>query len=411
MTEDGRGARERLFLFASLYASQGVVVAYFFNFNKNHMVASGLNEGFVGGLETIVLLPFVFKFLFGPLSDRFALFGWGHRKPYIVIGLVLQSVGLIGLSQVDPGSHWAAFGGWAFAVVIGLACYDTCCDGLAVDVTPPEDRSRTQGIMLTSRFAATTLSTFLIGARLQGAKPGLSRSRIPEVLLACAALGLAPLIQTLRFSEPRRAARSESFRWSALKTLLQPSALALAAFGTIYAMAGIGAEINLAGYYREVGLEGEIGSLGAIRYAGRAAGALILPWGYRLFRRRGCLTIGILGLAGATASQSLLHSRLEALPLAFLFGVANGWNDALFGVMAMDAADPALAASTFALLMAVTNLSVAGDWLFAKAVFRLGGDYRLVYQIAAGVVLCTVPLTIPLGRSVRRDGTEPPHGS
>ena len=57
---------------------------------------------------------------------------------------------------------------------------------------------------------------------------------------------------------------------------------------------------------------------------------------------------------------------------AALFGAANGWTDAVFYVLAMEASDPRMAASTYALFMAVTNLSVAGGSLFARLAASLG---------------------------------------
>ncbi|MEJ7639509.1 MAG: hypothetical protein WKF75_16420 [Singulisphaera sp.] len=112
MTPQARVAAAPLALFASIYAVQGIVVAYFFNFNKAYMIGAGVDERLVGGVESLVLLPFVFKFLVGPLSDRMNLLGWGHRKPYILVGIVLQTAGLIGLAAVDPAGTCGGSGPW-----------------------------------------------------------------------------------------------------------------------------------------------------------------------------------------------------------------------------------------------------------------------------------------------------------
>src|SRR5437660_5406989 len=105
----------------------------------------------------------VLKFLLGPLSDRFSPFGWGHRRPYIVLGLALQALGLVGLSRIDPGRHLAGFALMALATVTGLSLYDTCCDGWVLDVTPAGDRARIQGTLQVARFLATMLSTLAFG--------------------------------------------------------------------------------------------------------------------------------------------------------------------------------------------------------------------------------------------------------
>ena len=94
----------RLYLafFALIYAVQGVTVAYLLNYNKKYMINAGVEERTVAWVQSLVLLTLVFKFLLGPLSDRVSLFGLGHRRPYIVLGLLIQSAALVGLSLIHP---------------------------------------------------------------------------------------------------------------------------------------------------------------------------------------------------------------------------------------------------------------------------------------------------------------------
>ena len=137
------------------------------------------------------LLPFILKFLGGPLSDRFNLLGFGHRKPYIVIGLVVQSLGLLGLSLIHPADNLAGFTALALLTVAGLALYDTCCDGMVIDVTPPADRDRVQGMLVASRAAAAMLCTLAFGFLLEFTGNGPGRG--DPVLWICAALGIIPV--------------------------------------------------------------------------------------------------------------------------------------------------------------------------------------------------------------------------
>jgi MFS transporter, PAT family, beta-lactamase induction signal transducer AmpG len=401
MTSQARVAAGPLALFASIYAVQGIVVAYFFNFNKAYMTGAGVDETLVGGVESLVLLPFVFKFLVGPLSDRVNLLGWGNRKPYILLGIALQTVGLIGLAGVDPGRHLWLFGALAFLAIVGLALYDTCCDGMVVDVTPPGDRARVQGLLMLSRFLATMVCTLGFGLWLDRSGPGPAGVR--GVLWACVALGLIPLALAIPVPDPRRADDAEVFQWSALRALIRPRAIVLLIFGAIYSLVAVGGEINLSSYYGSLGFsQGDVGVFGATRYGGRAVGALLLPLAASRLGRRTILTLGVLGLVLSTAGQAIVGGRPSAGALAFFFGVANGWDDALFCVLAMEASDPRMAASTYALFMAVSNLSVGGDWLFASAVHALDGNYAGTYLLAALVTLTTLFLIPVLGRPAPR---------
>ena len=292
-----------LLLFLVLYAIQGVVFAYFINFNQAYMMAGGVPDRSVGDIQSIALLPFVFKFLAGPFSDRFNLLGLGHRKPYIVIGLVMQALGLIGLSLVNPGTSLAGFAAMAVFTVAGLALYDTCTDGLIVNITPPQDRERVQGLVMGARFLSATVFALGFGYWLQ--QTGTGPGRGFRVLWTCAGMTLLPLALTLWLPEPARSPDAEQFSWKALKVMVRPRSLVLLAFGTFYALVAYGVEINLPVYYDRMGFgQGDVGLFGALRNLGRAGGSLLLPLGALWLGRRWVLRIGILGLALTQALQA-----------------------------------------------------------------------------------------------------------
>ncbi len=396
----GHGARigpAELALAIGLYALQGVVVAYLVNYNKAYMVAGGVDERKAGLVETAVLLTLVFKFVLGPVSDRFSPLGLGHRRPFIVAGLAVGSLGLLGLTAVPPGSSLAGYAAMAFLAVGGLALYDTCADGLIVDVTPPGDRARVQGLVQVARFLATMGCT--LGFGLWMARTGIGPGRSDGVLRACAGLGLPPMALALLVRERARPDVAEAFDWKALGVVLRPGGLALLAFGALYGIIGLGVEFNLSRYYVALGYDQDgVGWFGAARYGGRAAGALLLPALKGRLGRRGMLAAGIVALAATTAGQAVASGPAATGAWAFAFGMANGWNDALFCVLAMEASDPRMAASTFAIFMAVSNLSVAGDALFLEAVVGLGRGYAPVFLISSALALGLLGLVPALSR-------------
>ncbi|MFO0953055.1 MAG: MFS transporter [Isosphaeraceae bacterium] len=397
MTRPGAGVPTvYLALCAGLYAVQGVVVAYLFNFNKPYMLARGVSTSTAGLVQTAALLPLALKFLVGPVSDRYSLLGRGHRLPYIVLGLFAQSAGLVGLAVIDPGPGLAGFVASAVLAVVGLAVYDTCCDGLVVDVTPPEGRSRVQGILWGSRFLAATVFTLAFGvwlSRLGGPR------HADRLLYASAALTLVPAGLAVWLREPARGPDAERFAWSALRVMVRPWSIALLLFGGLYGLGGLAVESNVSLYYARLGLDpgGDVGLLGACRNLGRALGAALLPVAVLSLRRRSVLAAGVVGLAAAVAAHTLISGRPGAAALALAFGLAMGWDDTLFAALAMEASDRRLAASTFALFMAVTNLSVVGDALFSRGVAASGG-FHMPLLAAALIVLVALPLAVPLGR-------------
>ncbi len=398
-TGRSRIAPAYLALAASLYALQGVVVAYLFNFNKQYMIASGVPEDKVSWVQTLALAPLVLKFLAGPVSDRWSLLGLGHRRPYLVVGLLVQGGALAGLAMVDAGGHLGAFAALAVLAVAGLGLYDTTCDGLVVDATPPGDRDRVQGILWGARALAAMICTAGFGAWLQALGGPAAADRL---LWACVALGVPPLVLAIALRDPRRAADAEAFDWSALRVMVRPRSLAILAFGGIYGMLAIGVEANLGLYYATIGFapDRDVGALGAARYFGRAVGSMAMPIAAIRLGRGRALAVGIVGLAIGLAGQAAIGGGWSAALWGIGFGAAVGWCDAAFAAAAMAAADPRLAASTFALFMAITNLSVAGDAAVAESVRANGGGYRRVFVAAGVACLALLGLVRPIVRPV-----------
>lgn len=392
-------ALSQFLLFSALYALQGVVVAYFFNFNQTYLGHANppIAAERIAWVQAAVTVPLVLKFLGGPISDRFNLLGFGHRKPYIVLGLILQSIGLFGLTRIDPARDLGAFTASALLAVIGLALYDTACDGMVIDVTPPDDRRRVQGALVASRFLATMLGSWAFGQWLEVTGNGPGRG--DGVILACAALSLAPLALAWFSPEPRRAAEPERFPWEALRVFTHSHALVLIAFGVLYATVSYGVEINLSPYYDSQGFgSSAIGTFAGVRYLGRALGAVAFLLLAGRLGRRAALVLGIIALAGTTAGQIAAVGPLSAGFWGFAFGAANGWDDALFNVMCMEASDPRMAASIYALFMAVSNVSAAGGGLFGSAVVAFGAGYEPVFLASAGIALAALALVRPLSR-------------
>jgi hypothetical protein len=250
-----------------------------------------------------------------------------------------------------------------------------------------------QGLVQVARFVATMVCTLLFGLVMAGDAIGPGKS--DGVIWTCAALGLPPLGLALAVRERRGGPEEPPFEWAALRALARPEALVLLAYGALYGMIGLGVEFNLSRYYNWLGYDQDgVGIFGALRYGGRAAGALLLPALKHRLGRRGELSVGLLALAITTAGQALAINSAATGAWAFLFGMANGWNDALFCVLAMEAADPRMAASTFAIFMAVSNLSVAGDALFLEAVVGLGHRYRPVF-LASAALACGLLVMVP----------------
>ena len=66
--------------------------------------------------------------------------------------------------------------------------------------------------------------------------------------------------------------------------------------------------------------------------------------------------------------------------------------------MAMEAADPRLAASTYALFMAVSNLSVTGGSFFSRLNESLGDTFRVTFLVVSLITMLALFLIRPLSQ-------------
>ena len=161
----------------------------------------------VGVFGAIALVPFVIKIFLGMLSDRVNLFGWGHRKPYILIGLLVQLACLVVVPFVDPAESYWGFVALAFTLQMGMALYDTCTDGLALDTTPPEEQGTIQGFMVGGRAFAIVITAAILGVLAD-------KVSWTAVFWLLAVSTLIPIPLVLTAKEAERTA-GEEFDWRA----------------------------------------------------------------------------------------------------------------------------------------------------------------------------------------------------
>lgn len=177
----------RFSFFASIYFAEGIVLGYFASLNALYLLSNGIDMAKVGIFSSIALIPFVIKIFFGMLSDRFNFFGLGHRKPYIAMGLVVQFVCLLIVAHINPGENYWGFVGLAFILQLGMAFFDTCADGLALDITPLSEKGTLQGFMVGGRAVGVIVAASIAGFIAE-------KLNWPTVFYFLAVLTLVPFI-------------------------------------------------------------------------------------------------------------------------------------------------------------------------------------------------------------------------
>jgi PAT family beta-lactamase induction signal transducer AmpG len=340
----------RYAMFASLYFTQGTILSYFTALNALFLLSRGLTMTDVGIFAAIALIPFVIKIFLGMLSDRVNLLNLGHRKPYILIGLLVQTLCLIVVPFIDPAKYYWGFVAVAFVLQMGMALYDTCTDGLALDTTPTREQGTIQGFMVGGRAVAVVVTASLVGLLAQYVS-------WTAVFWTLALFTLIPIPMVLTTREADRKS-DDQFDWSAFAAFKQKTVIFLAILGFLFffIIAGanqlvnpflqesFGISLSMAGYYTT------IWGLGVVLGA---------TFGGRIYRKIGMrnATLGAMftGFVGVLA-LAFTGSAAMAWPLVALFGLAYGTQQTVYFALAMKYTVPSIAASMFAILMAVTNI-------------------------------------------------------
>lgn len=390
----------RFTLFGLLYFTQGTVLGYFASLNALYLLANGLDMAAVGVFATIALIPFIIKILFGMLSDRFNFFGLGHRKPYIAIGLLVQFISLLVVTQVNPGRQYWLFVGVAFMLQMGMAFYDTCTDGLALDITPENEKGQLQGFMVGGRSVGVIAAASIAGLIAERSWPG--------VFIFLAVLTLVPFALLFIVHEPARTG-AERFDWAAFGAFKQKQVLAAAAVGLIIFLVVVGANqlINPALSAR-LGIDlHTAGLITTVWGLGCVAGAVL---GGLLRDRAGDKAAVWLSILSVMVAMAIL-SVVASLPLAFaaaaFFGLAYGASQAIYFALAMEYTQPTIAASMFAILMAVTNVG-QGIGLSLGGVLAKNNGYSLPFLVFGALMLLILPfMPILFGKTAANKASRP----
>jgi PAT family beta-lactamase induction signal transducer AmpG len=320
----------------------------------------------VGIFSAIALIPLVLKILWGMLSDKVNLFGFGYRKPYIIIGLLMQAGGQLAFPFIHPGHSFGLLVAVAFFSLLGMALYDTCTDGLALDTTTSGEMGKVQGIMVAGRAVGIVVISAAVGMLSQ-------MINWYAVFMALAVMTMIPIPLVLLIREPERPAERR-FDLKAFRSFASRSVLAVGFLGLISTMITGGTNQLVNPFLREsFNISYMIaGFFSAVWGIGVTLGGIT---GGRLTDRLGnrkAITGALITALVAISLLAVIPSQVFAWPLLVLFGLAYGYYETVFFATSMTVTDPRIAASMFAILMAVSNIGsglgmVAGggisDWI------------------------------------------------
>jgi len=387
--------RQLFMMFAALYFVQGVIQAYQLNFFKPHMDAAGIDADRLAIVSSLALLPFVIKWVFGLVSDRYALFGLGHRVPYMLIGLLSTSVAFFVAYFIDPSRSFGVLAAMVLIATFFMALFDTAADALAVDVVPPADHGRVQAWMTGGRAIGLVVVSIVFGwiADTVGYQ---------TIFLVIAALLLLPLWYVTRVREPAARTAAHTFNRAAFRVMLQPRYLVFALF-LILAWTFFQGIDGLVTYYMSNDLGssgGTIGVYGTLKGVGMVVGAAGLSTLVSRFGRRTAAMTTLIAVAAGGLMFSTIKAESTILAVAVIWGIAVGLQWTTYVTLSMGVTDTRIAASMFAILQTMSNIGIgAGDGAATALSDNLG--FSNVFRLLGLGSVAIIPLLFWVTRRFR----------
>ena len=408
--------RQRISMLCAMYFAQGVPWGFMTVALISYLTQRGVNDAEAGQLSAIVLVPWTFKLMWAPLIDTVTIPSMGRRRPWIIGAEMMMAVSLLGLLSMGDLTENLRLLGWMFFLHNCFASFqDVSTDALAVDVLPPSEQGRINGLMWGSKLIGRGIGASVMAMVIDGW--GLPTAVLVQfVTLLC--VMLFPLLILERPGEKR-------FPWSkdevgdvrTVSSLRSPaqvmndlhrafftvSASVLFVFGTIKNIGwGIVEVITKTLYTQQLGWRFvEVSNVSGAAVFGEIAGALIGGFLADRFGRRRVIVMGFGGYGllaiifgsypGLWGESWFTGGYLFLSPGVLAFGSVG------FLSMAMRLSWTKSAATMFTIYMTVSNIGhVLGNWLVGP--LRAQFSYEHTFWTAGIAMLLPLLLLIVVKR-------------
>ena len=359
-----------------LYVTQGLPFGLIDFALPAWLAQNGASAAAIGGVLAMIILPWTFKLGYAFIMDRYAFLAMGRRRPWILVGQFGLVAALVAMAYADPGvEQIGLIAALAFAMGLASAFQDVAVDGLAVDILPTDEIERVNGYMFGGQAMGTAA-----GAAISGYL--IAYHGLPAAALALAAIVVAIFLLVLVVRErpderllpwTRGVASQRNLDlhlcafgpiirnlFAAMFTrqtlILVPALLAItAAWGIFLGLAPIFAT-KILGWEKAVysGWSGQanlVAGLVCVFFLG----AIASLWGARRLFIAGALMASACA-AAMVALQDYWTNPALFIGAIFLFTTLAFLRSVTGGSLAMRLCTPAVAATQFAVFMALFNL-------------------------------------------------------
>jgi len=152
---------------ALAYFAQGIPMGLLHIALPAWLAVEGVPASEIAGFLGVILLPWAFKLLVGPLMDHFEFLPMGKRRPWVLAAQFGMVVSLLSLMWVeDPVAQIGLLTAIGFAINAFTATQDVAVDGMSIDLVPVEEEGRLNAFMSFGKAVGWAVTSSVTGSML-----------------------------------------------------------------------------------------------------------------------------------------------------------------------------------------------------------------------------------------------------
>jgi PAT family beta-lactamase induction signal transducer AmpG len=152
---------------ALAYFAQGIPMGLLHIALPAWLAVEGVSPQEIAAFLGIIMLPWAFKLVVGPLMDHFEYLPMGKRRPWVIGAQLGMVISLVGLAWVDdPVKQMGLLTAIGFVINAFTATQDVAVDGMSIDLVPLEEEGRLNAFMSFGKSVGWAVTSAITGTML-----------------------------------------------------------------------------------------------------------------------------------------------------------------------------------------------------------------------------------------------------
>jgi len=368
MIDATRNGFLKYYLFFSLYFSEGLMIAITTAVTSVYLRTQGVSIPITTLVVGIVNIPWILKFVWGPIVDYFIKYG---RKKFIIFGGILSISAMLLVSFFDPSISLITFALLIFISHIGIGFVDVATDAWAIDVSTDKDRGRINGAMFSGQYSGWAIGAILL--LYIGSTYGYNFAYLANGLLI-----LIFLIFPFFVKEIIKIKKRQKIARIAIKEFKKKSTQLVAIFSPLVFMNEGMLSFIMPIFMKDgLGLEAvQIGLITAILPVTLAIGSIIGGITTDKIGRKKALYI-FLGLSIIFTASLIFVNNWWQLSINYgLIGLLMGGHSTISCALFMDVTNPKIGATQYGIFTGLGNLGLNGGGILTGTMVTAFGFAR-----------------------------------